>query len=208
MQTDSTRTGETRRKYATRASTAKRRQEILEAARVLLSEEGYDQLSLRRVAAAAGIHLKTLQHYFPSKEDLIQSTLEYTSSIYTEASSGFAGSSNPEQGFERYIRFLIDDDKDRRSAGFFYQLWARAHVDAPTNERMQAMYMSYTATIEQLMTEFNPDLSKKKRRQRAIMIGALIEGMMLYIGYGKDRPDGVGDIEKEVLRWCKKLAVE
>ena len=40
------------------------------------------------------------------------------------------------------------------------------------------------------------------------MIGALIEGMMLYIGYGKKRPAGVGNIEAELMRWCKKLACD
>ena len=199
---------EPRRKYAVRASSEKRKKEILEATRVLLSEQGYDQLSLRKVAAAAGIHLKTLQNYFPSKEFLIQSTLEYTSSIYIEASQELSTTADPVKRFEKYIRFLLNDDKDRQSAGFFYQLWARAHVDAATNETMHEMYRKYTVTIENLVAELNPGLTQSKRRQRAVMIGALIEGMMLYVGYGKQRPEGVGNIEAEIMQWCKKIASE
>ena len=51
-----------------RKSSLKRSMEILEATKLLLSEQGYDKLSLRKIAAITGIHLKTLQHYFPTKE--------------------------------------------------------------------------------------------------------------------------------------------
>ena len=108
-----------RGKYTVRASSEKRKKAILEATRILLSEQGYDQFSLRKVAAAVGIHLKTLQNYFPSKESLIQSTLEYTSAIYIQASEDLPATADPVKRFEKYIRFLLDDDKDRQSAGFF-----------------------------------------------------------------------------------------
>ena len=71
---------------------------------------------------------------------------------------------------------------------------------------MHEMYRKYTAIIEQLIAELNPGMNKRMRRQRAVMIGALIEGMMLYVGYGKQRPEGSGNIEIEIVRWCKKLA--
>ena len=125
------------KKYAVRVGYEKRQIEILEATRILLSEEGYDQLSLRKISAKVGIHLKTLQHYFPSKEKLIHSTLEYTSSLYTQASLRLDESNDPSKRFEEYLRFLINDDKNKQSAGFFYQLWARAHVDTVTTERWE-----------------------------------------------------------------------
>ena len=65
-----------------RKSSLKRSMEILEATKLLLSEQGYDKLSLRKIAAITGIHLKTLQHYFPTKEILIKATLEYVQSLY------------------------------------------------------------------------------------------------------------------------------
>ena len=195
-----------RGKYAIRASSEKRKLEILEATRILLSEQGYDQISLRKVATVVGIHLKSLQNYFPSKESLIQSTLEYTSSIYIKASENLPPVADPQQRFEEYIHFLLDDDKNKQSAGFFYQLWARAHVDTLTNDTMHEMYRKYTETIERLVVEINPKINKTRLRQRSVMIGALIEGMMMYVGYGKRRPAEIGDIEAEIVHWCKKLA--
>ena len=62
------------------ADTPKRLQrkiEILEAARTVLAEQGYTKFTLRRIAAEAGIHLKSLQRYFPTKRELLKAALEY-----------------------------------------------------------------------------------------------------------------------------------
>jgi AcrR family transcriptional regulator len=47
-----------------------RREEILTAARALAADRGLSGLSVRAVAAAAGIGASTLRHYFPSQRDL------------------------------------------------------------------------------------------------------------------------------------------
>ena len=196
-------------RFSQRASSQKRSGEILEAARVLLSEEGYEQFSLRKVARRTGIHLKTLQHYFPSKEILIQSTLQYTDSLYTLTTEQIsAQSGDARDHFESYIRYLIDDDKNQQTAGFFYQLWARAHVDPETNRTMMRMYRSHTQNIEALMEPMNLAMNEQLRKQRALMIVAMIEGMMLFVGYGKERPMGVGAIEDELVSTCVKLVLD
>ena len=86
-----------------RKSSKKRNLEILEATRVLLSEKGYDKLSLRKIAVITGIHLKTLQHYFPTKEILIKSTLEYVLSLYEKQIQEISShSTDPEKNFKNY----------------------------------------------------------------------------------------------------------
>ncbi len=176
---------------------------------MLLSEEGYDQLSLRKIARRVGIHLKTLQHYFPTKENLIQSTLEHTYTIYTEATEKLSSrTTNAAELFKKYIRYLIKDDKNRQTAGFFLQLWARAHVDEATNNTMMSMYDNHTDNLLRLMEPLNPQMDHKMRRQRAVMIAALIEGMMLFIGYGKKRHRGIGNIETELVKLCFRLATD
>ncbi|SDX37473.1 transcriptional regulator, TetR family [Saccharopolyspora shandongensis] len=49
-----------------------RREEILAAALRLTYEQGVGALSVRSVAAAAGVGASTLRHYFPSQADLYQ----------------------------------------------------------------------------------------------------------------------------------------
>jgi len=191
-----------------RESSKKRNLEILEATRVLLSEKGYDKLSLRKIAAITGIHLKTLQHYFPTKEILIKSTLEYVISLYDKKVQEISThSSDPEKNFKNYIKYLIEDTKNIQTAGFFYQLWAMSHVDEKTNNIMNKMYLDHTNNIENLIEALNPDMGDHMRKQRAVMISALIEGMMLFVGYGKKRPKNTAHIEKEIVALCTNLAV-
>jgi AcrR family transcriptional regulator len=191
-----------------RESSKKRNLEILEATRVLLSEKGYDKLSLRKIAVITGIHLKTLQHYFPTKEILIKSTLEYVISLYDKKVQEISThSSDPEKNFKNYIKYLIEDTKNIQTAGFFYQLWAMSHVDEKTNNIMNKMYLDHTNNIENLIETLNPDMGNHMRKHRAVMIAALIEGMMLFVGYGKKRPKNTAHIEKEIVALCTNLAV-
>jgi AcrR family transcriptional regulator len=191
-----------------RESSKKRNLEILEATRILLSEKGYDKLSLRKIAAITGIHLKTLQHYFPTKEILIKSTLEYVISLYDKKVQEISThSSDPEKNFKNYVKYLIEDTKNIQTAGFFYQLWAMSYVDEKTNNIMNKMYLDHTNNIENLIETLNPDMGNHMRKHRAVMIAALIEGMMLFVGYGKKRPKNTAHIEKEIVALCTNLAV-
>ena len=55
-----------------------RREEIVEAARAIVSEEGIEAVSVRSVARRAGIGASTLRHYFPTQGDLYDVLLEPT----------------------------------------------------------------------------------------------------------------------------------
>lgn len=52
------------------------RQRLLEAARALFSEHGYEQVTVRQIAAAAGANLALVGRYFGSKAGLFGAVLE------------------------------------------------------------------------------------------------------------------------------------
>lgn len=58
------------------AATAAIKQEMLEAARRILSTEGYSALSTRRVASEAGVALSQIHYHFGTKEGLILALLD------------------------------------------------------------------------------------------------------------------------------------
>ncbi len=49
---------------------------ILDAALVLMSEQGSAGASMRQLATACGLNVATIYHYFPSKADLLRSVME------------------------------------------------------------------------------------------------------------------------------------
>ncbi|MGH9212375.1 MAG: TetR/AcrR family transcriptional regulator [Acidimicrobiales bacterium] len=55
---------------------AGQRRRILDAALSLMSEQGSAGTSMRRVAAACGLNVATIYHYFPSKAELLRAVIE------------------------------------------------------------------------------------------------------------------------------------
>lgn len=58
-----------------RVGTSGQRQHILAVALSLMSQHGVDGTSMRDLAAAAGLNVASLYHYFPSKRDLLVAVL-------------------------------------------------------------------------------------------------------------------------------------
>lgn len=65
----------TRRTQAERRETARKR--IIEAAARVIRMRGYDGLSTQEVSQLAGVSRGALRHHFPTKNDLVVSTLRY-----------------------------------------------------------------------------------------------------------------------------------
>src|SRR5437763_14510249 len=60
----------------TRLDVDERRRQLLELGADLFTRYAYDELSMARIAKAAGISKALLYHYFPSKEAYFVATLE------------------------------------------------------------------------------------------------------------------------------------
>ena len=54
------------------------REELLQAARELFAQRGYDNVTVAEIAAGAGVSVKTLFQHFRSKEDLLLAELDQT----------------------------------------------------------------------------------------------------------------------------------
>ncbi len=61
---------------AGRTEAPNQREHILRTALSLMSQQGVDGTSMRSLAAATGLNVATLYHYFPSKRDLLVAVLE------------------------------------------------------------------------------------------------------------------------------------
>src|SRR5580692_3021900 len=64
----------------TRLQVDERRRQLLDAGAALFAQHAYEEISMRQIAAAAGVSKPLLYHYFPSKNELFMAAV-------TEASS-------------------------------------------------------------------------------------------------------------------------
>lgn len=59
----------------TRLGLVERRRQLLEAGTALFAEHAYEEISMRQIAAAAGVSKPLLYHYFPAKVDLFKAAV-------------------------------------------------------------------------------------------------------------------------------------
>ena len=161
--------------------------EILRAARDVLINEGYHQLTMRKVAKRCGITVGNLNYYYPSKADLLKDLLDRVVDGYMLEFERIRGEHNtsPLLQFEAIIRFLMEDLASPETTVFFPELWALANHDAYSAERMDDIYESARSVFNDLIPQINPGLSEAETAQVALFISASIEGHTMFIGDGK-----------------------
>tara|TARA_R110002096_G_scaffold434321_2_gene655531 strand:- start:7028 stop:7678 length:651 start_codon:yes stop_codon:yes gene_type:complete len=181
---------------------AERRIAILEAARHTLIEDGYPDFTLRRIAKKAHIHLKTLQHYFATKRELLLETVNYTLDTYYYVKL-FENLSNNKKGcnenLKDVLKYLITDCLTSDTTKFFCELWALSIRDDDARDALDAMYVRHRHEIELLIIAANPGISTSKAKVRATLMAAQIEGLVVFIGYGKPWHPEFDQLEEEVL---------
>jgi hypothetical protein len=71
---------------------------------------------------------------------------------------------------------------------------------------MTDMYLRHTSGFANLVQDINPALAKIEVMHRSVLIGAMIEGLYLYIGHGKIRDPSLKGLEKSTFDFAVKIA--
>lgn len=183
---------------------------ILEAATDILIKKGYHNFTMRKIAKQARMHLKTLQHYYPTKKDLLRGTITYAiSKQYKEYAKLLEKlqDDNPLQTFRSFIQYLLDSLKDPVTNHFFLEFWALSSRDQDAALAMDTLYTYHRRAVGQLIQAINPTLSEYKRVQRAFAVIAMIEGMLLFMGHNKPNHKELQDIDKEVINIAIRIVL-
>jgi AcrR family transcriptional regulator len=94
---------------------------IIQAAKPLFAERGFEGVTSRDIAQATGFHLGSLHHFYPQKADLYEavvvSAFADTTDVLVEALSD-AGAANPEERFRHFFfacfAHMASDNADAR----------------------------------------------------------------------------------------------
>ncbi|MBN3787675.1 TetR/AcrR family transcriptional regulator [Burkholderia sp. Ac-20353] len=180
---------------------------VIEAAIDFVVYEGYDALTMRKVAAKVGMSLSNLQHYFKTRDDLMATVIQTTIEQYVvTASTFFDPSRSPRENLEAMVRFLINDIKQPKVQSLFGAIWALAQTHDFARSLMDAMYVEERKMLARFVQEVNPKLDKRQRMCRAALIGCQIEGLMLLIPQRNRFPSDIRGIEEEAVTAILALA--
>jgi AcrR family transcriptional regulator len=159
----------------------------LTAAETLLIDQGYHNLSMRRVAAAAGLTLGNLQYYFPSKDALIKAVLGNCIQRYLDMFEQIRANAgaDPVKQFESLIAEILRDLNTKNTTVFFPEVWSLANHDENATRSLDAMYEKYRLVLIEVITLINPTLSPDQLKRLAVFISASMEGHTIFIGHRK-----------------------
>ena len=147
------------------------RVDIVNAARRLFAEVGFDRTTMRSVATQAGVDVAMIYHHFASKDDLLVAAL----ALPEGAESGLrpipAGTENPGTAVASTVLHLWENDPTLREQALAMIRTALSHEHAA-----QLVRELHTTAILELVAEIVND---RDRELRAALIGAHLMGLLL-----------------------------
>ena len=160
---------------------------ILDAAEDLLIDQGYQSLSIRKIAAQCGITAGNLQYYFPSKEILVQALLTKIIQGYLAEFERLREDEgvDPVMQLQAILTHVITDLNSKRTTHFFPEVWALSNHESSITQSLDQMYGAYRDVIKEIVLKINPSISKERAADLALFITASLEGHTIFIGHGK-----------------------
>ncbi|MFI2607610.1 TetR family transcriptional regulator [Kitasatospora sp. NPDC018619] len=159
---------------------AQRREELLDTAEELLVTTGGGELSMRAVAAAAGVRLGHLQHYFPTRTELVAAVLGRVLDRSVERLGPLLDPARARDArLGGLLGALLAEHQDPRLVRLFAELWALAARDPAVAAAVRAFYTRYRELVAAFLAERHPGLAEEERRARARVFIMLVEGASL-----------------------------
>ncbi|WP_380281811.1 TetR/AcrR family transcriptional regulator [Kitasatospora purpeofusca] len=164
---------------------AERRETLLDAAEGVLVAEGGPELTMRAVAATAGVRLGHLQYYFPTHADLVAAVLERVLRRSAERLAPLLAPDVPALDATgtteaAVVAALLAEQEDARLVRLFAEVWALAARDAAVAGAVRGFYDDYREQLAGFLALRRPELSEAERRARAGVFVMLIEGASLF----------------------------
>lgn len=103
----------------------------------IIAEEGFEGLSVRGVAARAGVSLGAVQHHFPTKTAMLDAAMATIAALAAQRSAELADVADPAERLHALVDLLIPGDATDPIARVWLAFTARATVD----EHIRAAYV-------------------------------------------------------------------
>ncbi|ANZ17041.1 TetR/AcrR family transcriptional regulator [Streptomyces noursei] len=169
-----------------------RRTSLLDAAETVLVAKGNADASLRAIAGEAGVRVGHLQHYFPTRADLIKAVLERALDRSLERLAETTGLrldredpsaiEVPEGGRAEpaeVVAVVLAEQDDPQLVRLYVEVWALAARDDEIAAVVREFYQKYVAHVEAFVQQGRPEWSAGFCRARAETFVALVEGAAL-----------------------------
>lgn len=166
-----------------------RTQEILKTAQYILASEGYAGLSMRGVANQLGISLSTVQHYYASKEALVEALLTYVMDNYQTAVAQVMNAMRDKSQLERFttiVDMILIEIRRPETFGVLAEIYALSNRLPFAARLVEAVYARERKEIFKLIYGLEPKISKAECKLRAAIIVVQIHGLVSQLAQDND----------------------
>jgi AcrR family transcriptional regulator len=161
-----------------------RRRALIEATITSLKRSGYAGLSVRRIAAAAGVSLGLVNHHFPRKDVLVAEAYRQFHAELLEVISGAVGRA-PQEPLARLRAFIeatfSPPNLDREVLAAWLVFWSLQRHSAPIRKAHHDTYGAYVELVHRLLGALQKSRGPFRMPLRLAAIGltALLDGLWL-----------------------------
>lgn len=181
-----------------------RRDGILKVARQVLSETGYDSVSLRDVASRLDIKLGNLQYYFSTREDLFVALIEREGEQDVETiRAHLAAHDDPGRAFELIALELLHRWRGESAVVYLLMQVLRAHSPA-FQDLCKRIYDQHYDAFSGLIVRMRPEIGAQEALRKAQIITSLLDGALLQMVSASDRESFNTDVVQEALALIRK----
>lgn len=180
-----------------------RRQALLEALMRITRREGWDAISLRKVAAEAGVSMGMVQHYFSSKDEMLRFAIEMmaedTRKRIRQRVARLPEPHTPRLLVETVLVEMIPRPSRRQTEAQAAQVWIRRLSLRPES---QAVLAKGAADVMTMLTEqiglARPSDAATAEREAGGLI-ALLDGLIFNIVGGLQTAESATEIMRAQL---------
>jgi TetR/AcrR family transcriptional regulator, transcriptional repressor of bet genes len=186
----------------------RRRREVAEAARRVITRKGLERTTLRDISREGGFTTGVLMHHFPDKQAVIVGTfLSASEDFEAYVRRELAAAHSPEELLQTLVRVSVPDDPERRAE---WRLWSEMWTYAGHDRGFAEQLIATDARWEELIADvleracaaglLRPDLDA---RTEAPILARLVDGLGLRAWIG----DGWGKARRELVAHLAMLGM-
>jgi AcrR family transcriptional regulator len=132
------------------------RRNLLDAAYVLIAENGLEGLRTRDIAARAGVNISTLHYYFGTKEALVEAVVWHVIEKFTESAG--APRDSDEAGYrptlrDHFVRAWVTFQENEQLYVVLQELTLRAQRDPRTRAAFRRVFREWGLAVEKVVRD-------------------------------------------------------
>ncbi len=163
------------------------RERVVTAVIALVAESGFEGLSVRVVAARAGVSVGAVQHHFPTKAEMLTAAMASIAAGAAERYGDLEQISDPAERLHALVDRLLPRRPDNVVARIWLALAARAPVDADAARAYADLWGRMRAGLQLLLPAAGGPADTAE--QDAIELLALLDGLAMSIVAEDGRTD-------------------